>query len=88
MGCGDRLASALPALAAAASDYLQRNVAAQQADPGSLLHFTKRLLALRRNIPPCGVVTISVEAPWHAGLPAQHPGAIRAGGDQFQRPPG
>ena len=32
-------------------DYLQRNVAAQQADPGSLWHFTKRLLALRKAYP-------------------------------------
>jgi len=32
-------------------DYLQRNVAAQQADPGSLFHFTKKLLALRKAYP-------------------------------------
>ena len=32
-------------------DYLQRNVAAQQADPGSLFHFTKMLLVLRKAYP-------------------------------------
>ena len=32
-------------------DYLRRNVAAQQADPGSLFHFTKKLLALRKAYP-------------------------------------
>ncbi|HTX91348.1 MAG TPA: alpha-glucosidase [Anaerolineales bacterium] len=29
----------------------RRNVAAQQADPGSLFHFTKKLLALRKELP-------------------------------------
>jgi alpha-glucosidase len=32
-------------------DAPQRNVAAQQADPASLLHFTKKLLALRKEVP-------------------------------------
>jgi alpha-glucosidase len=32
-------------------DYLQRNVLAQQADPGSLFHFTRKLLALRKAHP-------------------------------------
>jgi len=32
-------------------DYLQRNVAAQAADPGSLFHFTKKLLGLRKAYP-------------------------------------
>jgi alpha-glucosidase len=32
-------------------DHLQRNVAAQEADPGSLLHFTRKLLALRKTHP-------------------------------------
>lgn len=32
-------------------DHIKRNVAAQQADPHSLLHFYKRLLALRREHP-------------------------------------
>jgi alpha-glucosidase len=30
-------------------DHIQRNVAAQEADPHSLLNFTKKLLSLRRN---------------------------------------
>ena len=32
-------------------DYIQRNVAAQQANPGSLFNFTKKLIALRREYP-------------------------------------
>ncbi len=32
-------------------DYLSRNVSAQQADPNSLFHFTKKVLALRKEIP-------------------------------------
>ncbi len=32
-------------------DYLQRNVSSQQADPGSLFNFTKKMLALRKEIP-------------------------------------
>jgi alpha-glucosidase len=32
-------------------DYQERNVSSQQANPGSLLHFTKKLLALRKEIP-------------------------------------
>jgi alpha-glucosidase len=32
-------------------DYLQRNVAAQAADPDSLFHFTKKLLSLRKTSP-------------------------------------
>jgi alpha-glucosidase len=32
-------------------DFLQRNVAAQQADPDSLFSFTRKLLALRKEIP-------------------------------------
>jgi len=32
-------------------DHLQRNVAAQRSDPGSLFNFTKRLLALRKEFP-------------------------------------
>ena len=32
-------------------DYVQRNVLAQQADPGSLYHFTKKLLSLRKQLP-------------------------------------
>ena len=32
-------------------DYLQRNVAAQAADPDSLFHFTKKLLSLRKTFP-------------------------------------
>ncbi|MGB8215218.1 MAG: alpha-glucosidase [Anaerolineales bacterium] len=32
-------------------DYVHRNVAAQQADPGSLFHFTQSLLALRKENP-------------------------------------
>ena len=32
-------------------DAAQRNVAAQQSDPGSLLHFTKALLRLRKEVP-------------------------------------
>jgi alpha-glucosidase len=32
-------------------DYLQRNVAAQQTDPHSLFHFTKKLLSLRKAYP-------------------------------------
>ena len=31
--------------------YIQRNVAAQAADPGSLFHFTKKLLSLRKAQP-------------------------------------
>ena len=33
------------------SDFRERNLAAQQADPGSLYHFTRRLIALRRATP-------------------------------------
>jgi alpha-glucosidase len=33
------------------SDYLERNVSKQQADSGSLFNFTKKLLALRKEIP-------------------------------------
>ncbi len=32
-------------------DYVQRNVRAQQADPDSLFNFTKKLLALRKQLP-------------------------------------
>jgi alpha-glucosidase len=32
-------------------DYIRRNVTSQQADPGSLFHFTKKLLALRKEFP-------------------------------------
>jgi alpha-glucosidase len=32
-------------------DYLRRNVSSQQANPGSLHHFTKKLLALRKETP-------------------------------------
>ncbi len=32
-------------------NYIQRNVSAQQADPDSLFNFTKKLLALRKEIP-------------------------------------
>ncbi len=32
-------------------DYLHRNVAALEADPGSILHFTKKLLGLRKAYP-------------------------------------
>ena len=32
-------------------DFLRRNVLAQQADPASLFHFTKKLLALRKEYP-------------------------------------
>jgi glycosidase len=32
-------------------DYIHRNVLAQQADPASLFHFTKKLLGLRKEYP-------------------------------------
>jgi len=68
-------------------DYLQRNVAAQQADPGSLFHFTKKLLALRKAYPALrrGDYVPLETRPRFPGLPAQHARAIRAGGDQFQK---
>jgi len=45
---------------------------------------TKERVELARY--PCAAAAISPT--WQPDLPAQHAGTIRAGGDQFQRPPG
>ena len=55
-------------------DYPRRNVAAQQADPDSLFHFTKKLLGLAESLPgPAARRLCSTGNPArHPGLPAQH----------------
>ena len=67
-------------------DYVHRNVLAQQADPGSLYHFTKKLLSLAQAASGAAPGGFDPGAGCRRGaqLPAQDGGADAAGGDQFQ----